>query len=138
MAVYNLRDVDEASYEAIPAGIYRVTVADASMKETGEDSKVPNSPMMTLELRVDGGEYENKPLWHNMVFHEKTLPFVKRDLRALGFTDDELEEFDPQEACSDIEGRECDAVVGVRQYQGEPTNNIRRLRALDAEEAVLP
>lgn len=138
MAVYNLRDVDEASFDPIPAGIYRVTVADASMTETGENSKVPGSPMMTLELRVAGGEYEDKPVWHNMVFSEKTLPFVKRDLRALGFTDDELGEFDPHEACPDIEGRECDAVVGVRKYQGEDTNNVRRLRALDAEEAVLP
>lgn len=84
-------------------------------------------------------KYAKRKLWMNTVLHETTMFNIKGLLRAVGlFTDEELEgelDFEPE----DVLNIEILAVVAQRPYNGDMTNDIKRVRALssdDREEAA--
>jgi Protein of unknown function (DUF669) len=143
MVKLNLSDIEDRSFEALPAGKYVVKFTDFDMRETkgGPDAKLPaGTPMINWEMTVlrhtDGTDtYKNRKLWMNSILHERTLFNLKNLLKACGWTDEQLAEeidFEPEE----IIGNEVVAVVSVRQYQGDDTNDVKRLAPLSAEQAA--
>jgi hypothetical protein len=138
----NLTDVQDRSFEALPAGKYVVKITDWEMRETKDNpgNKLPaGTPMVNWEftvLREAGGDtkYENRKLWMNSILHEKTLFNLKALLRATGnFSDGDLEgeiDFEPAEQV----GAEMIAVVTQREYNGDTTNDVKRVMGLSTQD----
>jgi hypothetical protein len=137
----NLTDIDDRSFEALPASRYILKVTDFEMREVRNDGKVPKgTPMINWEFTVQSDrqgdtKYQNRKVWMNTVIHERSLFNLKALLRATGaFTDEQLEgelDFDPDE----IVGSEVIGVVSQREYppgSGEMTNDVRRTMAVSA------
>jgi hypothetical protein len=139
----NLANVEERSFEALPAGRYVVEFTDFEWRETKDspENKLPGgTPFVNWELTVQrdaktGDEkYKNRKLWTNTIIHEKVLFNLKGLLRAIGWTDEQLNnpegiDFQPET----IIGSTCIAVVAVRPYNGDDTNDVKRFAALDSE-----
>jgi hypothetical protein len=137
----NLADVEDRSFEALPAGRYRLKIADYEMREVKQDGKLPKgTPMINWEFNVvcnakDGDDkYANRKLWMNSIIHERTLFNLKGLLRATGrFTDEDLEgelDFEPE----DVLGYEVIGVVAQREYNGDMVNDVKRVVALSEGE----
>jgi Protein of unknown function (DUF669) len=132
----NLTDIDDRSFEALPAGRYRVKISDYELKETKNDGKLPKgTPMINWEFTVvsdikGDDKYANRKLWMNTVIHERTLFSLKALLRASGaYTDEDLAgelDFEPDEVLE----AEVIAVVAQREYNGDMTNDVKRIKSL--------
>jgi hypothetical protein len=137
----NLTDVEDRSFEAIPSSRYVLKVASYEMREVKNDGKVPKgTPMINWEFNVISDaktgdtKYENRKLWMNSIIHEKTMPMLKSFLRATGlFENEQLAgeiDFEPE----DVIGSLMVGVVAQREYNGDITNDIKRVVPLsDAE-----
>jgi hypothetical protein len=137
----NLADVEDRSFEALPAGRYRLKINDYEMREVKQDGKLPKgTPMINWEFLVvcnakTGDEqYANRRLWMNSIIHERTLFNLKGLLRATGrFTDEDLAgelDFEPE----DVLGYEVIGVVAQREYNGDMVNDVKRVVALSEGE----
>lgn len=142
----NLTDVEDRSFEAIPAGRYVVKFTGFEMRETKDnpENKLPaGTPMINWEttvLRSTKGDetHKDRHLWFNTIIHERVLFNLKGLLKACGWTDEQLAgeiDFEPDE----IIGHEVIAVVSRREYppgSDDFTNDVRRVLPLsDREEA---
>lgn len=143
----NLANIEEKSFEAIPAGPYHVKITDYEMQETKDkpENKLPaGTPMISWEFTVirqhktGDDKYANRKLWMRTIIHEKTLFNLKGLLRATGqYSDEDLEsealDFEPDE----VVGAEVVAIVAQREYNGDMTNDVKRVKSLseDREEA---
>jgi hypothetical protein len=135
----NLTDIDDRSFEPLPAGRYILKVTGYEMREVKNDGKVPKgTPMINWEFTVisdNGGDtkYENRKLWMNTVIHERSLFNLKALLRASGsFSPEQLDgelDFEPE----DIVGSEVVAVVAQRQYNGDMVNDVKRIVKLEED-----
>jgi len=148
----NLTDVDDRSFEALPANRYILKVTDYEMREVKNDGKVPKgTPMINWEFTVQADrsgdtKYQNRKVWMNCVIHERSLFNLKALLRASGaIPEDQLNgelDFEPE----DILGSEIIGVVSQREYppgSGEMTNDVKRTMALsdadrEAAQELLP
>jgi hypothetical protein len=129
----NLTDVDDRSFEALPAGRYVLKVSDYEMREVKNDGKVPKgTPMINWEFTVQSDrsgdtKYANRKVWMNTVIHERSLFNLKGLLRASGvFTAEQLDgelDFEPDE----IVGCEVIGVVAQREYNGDMVNDVKRI-----------
>ena len=137
----NLSEIEDRSFEALPAGKYIVEFSDYEMRETKDkpENKLPaGTPMINWEMTVisskDGDEtYKGRKLWTNTILHERTLFNLKGILKACGWTDESLAEeidFEPEQ----VVGHQVLAVVAVRQYQGDDTNDVKRFAAIGSDE----
>jgi hypothetical protein len=133
----NLTDIDDRSFEALPAGKYIVKISGYEMKETSGNGKLgAGVPMINWEYTVQSDlkgdtKYQSRKLWQNTVIHEKTLFSLKALLRAAGvFSEEDLDgelDFEPD----DLVGAELVVVVAQREYNGDMTNDVKRVRGLD-------
>jgi len=117
-------------FEALPAGTYNMTVEEWEMTETGPKSKTPGAPMVKWTFAVDGGEFEGRKIFSNNTFSKGALPFFKELLVATGrFKSEQLNgEIDVEEACNEILDAHIRVTVKVRDYEGDDTNQIKRIR----------
>jgi hypothetical protein len=139
----NLTEIEDRSFEALPAGQYLVRITNYEMRYTkgGEDAKLPkDTPMINWEFTVirnqksgDEGS-KNRKLWMNSIIHEKTLFNLKALLRATGqFSDEDLAselDFEPEE----VVGAEVVAVVAQREYNGDMVNDVKRVKSAVEEQ----
>jgi hypothetical protein len=145
----NLTDIEDRSFEALPAGRYIVKLTDYEAREVKKnDGKVPKgTPMINWEFTVISDKsgdtkYENRKLWMNSVIHERTLSMLKGLLKASGaYSDADLAgelDFEPD----NIVGSTMMAVVAQREYNGDTVNDVKRVvavgDAVDAEASLLP
>jgi len=122
-------DVQETSFEPLPAGKYECSVFEAEMKEAGPNAKHPGSQYIGFTFNVtEEGEYQNRKLWHNVSLVPEARGMLKAFLKVF-YTEDELNdpefEFEP----GDLVGQPCVAVVrtGVNPNTNEPNNSVRRI-----------
>lgn len=129
-----LEEQEEADSEfaAIPANTYTVEVdsAEATTAQSG-------NKMIKCTLRVQGGPYNGRLLWTNIVFataNPVAMKFTLRKLRALGVTKEWLAAQNPsvEQIASAIEGKVVDAEVEVKPYNGENTNDVKGFKAVAA------
>lgn len=77
-------DVEEQTeFKPIPPSKQRVMVTDWDQGETGENSKNPGSPKLTLELTVQDGDFSGRRIWDTFTFGEKSLWKIKGLMTAL-------------------------------------------------------
>jgi hypothetical protein len=144
-------DLSGSDFEAIPSGTYHCAVQDVQMKETkgGENAKLPKgTPMINLQFRVMGGEYDNRRVFRQLIIAPEKVGNKKYEHKAvmdrilgqffksLGYSEDEItsEGFDPEP--EDIIGRELLVVVSQKQKYNAPEgvmdNEVKGFKALNA------
>lgn len=129
----NLTDIDDRTFEALPAGRYILKVTDYEMREVKNDGKVPKgTPMINWEFTVQSDrsgdtKFQNRKVWMNTVIHERSLFNLKALLRSSGaFSNEQLDgelDFEPD----DIVGSEVIGVVAQREYNGDTVNDVKRI-----------
>jgi len=71
------------SFDPIPSGKYPFAVTDWSMEKCGPNSKNPGKPFWHLELTVQGGEYDGRKLWANVMLFNGALYSLAQLEKAL-------------------------------------------------------
>jgi len=115
-------------FEPIPNGAYPCTVFDVEQR-TGKDS---GQPYLSVQFKVQGGEYDGRRLWSNYSLQQQSLWAIKGLLITLGWSEEQLAgqfEFEPTE----LMGKACVVVATVGDYQGKATNNVDRVLPADAQ-----
>lgn len=126
---FDMSQVAEDSFEVLPAGTYNVTVDEATAKKSSS-----GNPMISLQLIVEDGEYEGRKLFTHVVFSPKTMGMAKRTMNRLGLADLTNGPFKPnQEAADQFVGKRAKAVVKVKMYEGEQTNEVKKILPAGSE-----
>lgn len=120
----DLSGVEEATFEALPVGEYDGVIAAAEYKL----SQSSGAPMWSLQIQVIGGDYDNRRVFDNIAFSEKALPFTKKTLSVIA---PELISgpFDPEEAVTELQGKEVRFKTKLETYQGEKQTRIKQYLA---------
>lgn len=124
MPKYNFDDVEVPSFDPLPRGKYPLEVTDAEFKQSNS-----GNDMLSLELTVmeEHEEYAGRKVFHNLVFTDNSMGFVKAFLISLGADTATLSEIDFEEEVEEFVGMQLLAVVKVTKDQdGEPQNAISR------------
>lgn len=61
---------EEASkneFQEVPAGTYVVELSKMEIGETGQQAKVPGSPLLKVDLKIVEGEFKNQHIFQNFV-----------------------------------------------------------------------
>ncbi len=120
---FDMSQVAEDSFEVLPAGTYNVVVDEAEAKKSSSGNS-----MISLQLLVEDGEYEGRKLFTHVVFSPKTMGMAKRTMNRLGLADLTNGPFKPnQEAADQFVGKRAKVVVKVKQYEGEPANEVKKI-----------
>lgn len=126
-----IRNAKPRSFDPIPAGTYVSKVAAASFKfaSTG-------NPMFVVRFQITEGEYENRALFRNIVFTEKSVDIAVEQLAALGFEDQQVlaealdGSGDPDDVCRAILDVPAILTVTEREWQGKVQNDVKSIRPL--------
>ena len=112
-------DKDVEDLKAMPKGDYNLSVYTHTLKLKNDD---PKRPFIDWEFLVISGKYKGRKLHHNTSLQNKSLPFLKRFLKTVGYTWGKR--FNPNEHCPDVYGCEVIGRIDVRMFEGEERNNI--------------
>lgn len=125
--------------EALPTGLYEVFFTEIEPKRCGPSSKNPGKPYWAVTLTVDGGDYDGRRLWTNVMLFNGALYTLAQILNGLGLP---LNQVPPRDT---LIGKKLIAVVskqkdtykidrdGWDKASGEPMpmkNEVRGFRAL--------
>jgi Protein of unknown function (DUF669) len=116
-------------YITIPAGTYRVRIAEVRQRETRR-----GNTLWALRLVVAGGEFEGRTAaWDNLVFSPRGSTRVANVYRALGVGEHAGDEVLPEH----LVGREALVTVRPAEYLAADGQVIRRNEvAYDGWEAI--
>lgn len=126
-----------SNYEALPDGEYDLTVIEATAKVT-----TSGKTMFSLKTQVNGGPYNNRLVWDNLVIspeNENALKIFFAKMNALGIPQDYFMRV-PTPTNGEIEqvlvGRKFRGSIGSRVYNGKKSNEIRRYHSLGQQAAA--
>ncbi len=111
----NLNEVEDIS-QPMPAGIYIVRVLTGE-KAVGKDS---GKEYIHWEVEVVEGDSKGRHLFFNTSLSEKALWNLKKLLTAAKVVTNKDGSFNTE----DVAGKEFQAVVGQRDYEGRVTNEV--------------
>lgn len=123
--------------EALDAGSYEIEVVKAVVKQV-KDEESDNFGKDYIGLQLRPIDAPDDLFFHNLFPFPKTKRFLMRDLLALGYSEDELKDESFELDADDLVGRKATAIVGVRTYQGEDQNDVKRLTPIGGSEGGLP
>lgn len=147
MVKVNLQGQELMTFEAVPAGTYRVSVdrAEERMSQASSAANVFWLFRISEVIRVnnpdavgDPSTLVNRTIMHGTSLQENALWNLYRTLIALGEDPEEVGVEDYDFEPEDFVGRECVVQVAVREYpvgSGTMTNQIQNLRSLSEVEA---
>lgn len=131
-AILEEQESADTEFAAIPATSYTVEVesAEARVAQTG-------NKMINLTCRVQGGPYDGRLIWTNIVFatdNPTAMKFTLRKLKALGVTQEWLARENPSThtIASKIEGAVVEAEVTQRPWEGEMRNDIKSFKSVSS------
>lgn len=129
----------QGSFDVLPAGRYLSKLTDAEVRTAGPNAKHEGSEYINWEFTVIDGEFEDRKLWNNTPWSHGScdcgdwksgsLFGLKAILKSSGIWDDEeldSPEFDFE--MNDVIGADFTLVVGVRQYQGDDQNDVKKVK----------
>jgi hypothetical protein len=142
----------EAGFDVIPAGNYLVGATNGEVRTSGENAKHVGAEYIAWELTIQEGDYEGRKQWFNTpISHgscecdnwtSNSFIGIKSLLTATGmYTKEQLESDDFDFEIDDILGSIFIAVVVIGKYQGEDSNNVKRVKApseVSADASLLP
>jgi hypothetical protein len=113
-------------------GKYPIIVIESEAVKAGSGNW-----MMKLRCRVTEGPYKDKDAWTNIVLalgNDVAMKFTLRKLRALGVTREYLRTHNPSpgEIAVLLKGAEAEADIGISDFEGEATNEIKGFKSLRA------
>lgn len=121
----------------MPAGSYEVEVVKAVVKAVkSEESDHYGEDYIRLELRPI--EHPDERFFSNLNFWPSSKRFLMRDLLALGYDEAEIKADGFEVEPEGLEGRKAIAVVGIRKYDGEDQNDVKKLLPIGESEGNLP
>jgi Protein of unknown function (DUF669) len=118
----------DAGFEPIPANTYDAVVDTASAKKasSGKD-------MISVAFTVTGGPYDGRKVFTQLVLSPEkptALGFFFRHMAALGLSDAYFAASPSLErVASDLAGRPCRVIVGIREWQGSDRNEVSSILA---------
>ena len=141
-------DLSETStYDIIPAGRYQANVTDGEIRISGPNAKHEGAEYISWELTIIEGDFEGRKQWYTTSFSHGThecdewtadaLISLKALLAATGiWTPEELEADNFEFEIDEVLGSTLTISVIEDTYQGEPTNNVKRVKAAYSGEEV--
>lgn len=104
--------------------------------------KLPmGTPGINVMFRIDGGQYDNRPVWNRYWFppegydeerRAKSLGMFARFLTAIGYSDEEVKsaDFNLGDKIADMPGRECR--VNTKYNEEYDNNNVAGVKPRQA------
>ena len=115
-------------FTPIPEGTYDATLTSG---EVVAEAKTSKKPYVSLTFTVLNGEYAGRKLFRNFSLQPQALWAFKQAMVRLGVDGDILSrpmEFDELTALiAENTGAQCQVDVGLREYQGELRNELRKI-----------
>lgn len=102
-------------FEALPAGIYTVTVLDAAHQISSKGNK-----MLVLTVEVSDGEHCGRRLWEHVAYLPSIAWKLRQVIGALRGTGSGVQTFKRQE----LIGLSANVAVVETEYNDRPTNKI--------------
>jgi hypothetical protein len=116
------------AYDALPEGAYTAKILDATVKTTGN-----GKPMIAATFEVAAGPYSGRRFWNNFVItkdNPNAMAWFFRHMKALGLGKDFFAMGPSLEATAQqLVGKTCVATLGVRTYQGETRNEVKKIES---------
>ena len=140
MVKVNLANQELRTFEPVPAGVYRVAVEQCEERtaSTGNEGIFWLFRVIdVISTRGDGGTQGlvDRTIPHGTQLQESALWNLYRTLVALGEDPQALQDGEFELDPDIMIGKECVVTIRIRDYQGQPQNQVVNLRALNAEEA---
>lgn len=123
MPVVDFTDVEEMSFEPLPAGEYLLRAVEA------EEREGPTAPYINLRLEVVDGDYAGRSIFEILSLSPKALFRLKGFMLAAGYEEEELAgslEFDPDDFL------EVEVLAQVKQRKdqnGDMRNRVQKFSA---------
>lgn len=118
---------DDAGFGVIPAGEYQAVVKTAEHKKTGT-----GKDKISVRFSVTSGPSEGKSIFNDFVIspdNGTALGFFFRHMKALGLGPDYFATNpDLGKVASDLVGRNCVVLVGIRQWNEEDRNEVKGIK----------
>lgn len=118
-------DLGEVNDEPVAVGWHTVTIERAEAK-LSRQQEIPQIFVLSRITNEADPEYNRTLIW-NLNLSGDGLRFTKRCLEALGFPE-QLNYSSYQDLADDLVGREVDAKVKHRTYQGETKSSVNQWR----------
>lgn len=115
-------------FEALPVGVYLVTVEETEVK----DSNSSEYQYIKWTLQVATGEFAGRKLWMQTSLSPKATFGLRLALQALGETNPELESDEFEMDPDDYLGRSALAVVSQEEYNQRMQNRVDKLLPPDS------
>jgi hypothetical protein len=116
--------------KAVPAGTYEAVLTEQKIFT----AKSSNQEAIALTFTIQDEnfpEHEGRKQWRNYSLQPQALWALKKSLVDLGCDPEELEgTVDLEEVIGQLIGNKCLIEVGVRMYEGEERNEVRKVRPL--------
>ena len=131
----------EDAFAPLPAGTYDAVVFKGELRQAGPDAKNPGSDYIAWEFNILDEGYDRRKAWQNTSLVEKALPMLKRFLKVVGYTEDELNKDDFELDIDDVVGRKCRLVIveSINPNTDETTHSVKRVLPFGASaESELP
>lgn len=119
----------ESSFEPLPVGPYLVEIIESSATTSST-----GKPMIKATCKVVSGPHANRRIWHNFVVspeNKNALAIFFRNLNAFGLGRDYMMTSPTeQQVAQALVGRQAMAEIGIRKYQGEDRNEVKKFSPL--------
>jgi hypothetical protein len=130
---------ESSSDEPIPAGLYLARIYELEWGETGEKSKDPGKPKLTVTFKVDGGDYDGHEIDRFYTFG-KASGFFKQMVRAATdeISNDQLAGRATMTAVDldkALTGARVVIEAKVEEFRGQPRNDIPNVFSATSEMA---
>jgi hypothetical protein len=135
---FNLTDVEEPSFEALPRGTYPAIVEEFEFT-TAQSS---GNPMIKVVYQITEGEFAERKLFDYLVLAGEGAKYAIPRLKQMIIRicpEVDISNFNPAKFAEDgvILNRECQIKVNITtqksgEYKGEKRNNIREVLAADS------
>lgn len=112
------------AFQAIPVNNYDVIVESAEHKVASTGNE-----MFALTFVVEGGPYDGKKLFTNLVYTENAAGFFFGKMKALGLEADFFVGKDATEICAALIDARATVKTKHREYQGEIRSEVDRITA---------
>ena len=120
--------------EPLPVGEYPLVITECTPKVTSTGKN-----MLSLKAVVDGGPYNNRPVWDNLVIspdNETAMRIFFGKMGAVGLQDYLLQNPGMQEIANAMLNRRFIGKLGTSEYRGKTRNEITAYKPFTAVAAT--